>query len=153
MTGGALPGQGMAQRISLITLAVEDMDRSAAFYQAMGWRRVDSPDGVVAFDLLSQTLGLYPKTMLADDLGIAPDQISGFSGVTLAHNVREKSDVARLCDLARSAGARIIRDPYDIFWGGHVAFFADPDGHVWEIAFNPFSPLGPQGAFQWNGAG
>ncbi len=143
----------MDQRISLITLAVADLDRAAAFYEALGWRRVDSPDGIVAFDLIGQTLGLYPRDMLARDMGLAPDEIGGFSGITLAHNVASRQAVAALYQAALTAGARAIKPPHDVFWGGHIAYVADPDGHVWEIAHNPFSPLGPNGEFQWNGAG
>ncbi len=141
----------MQQRISLITLAVADLARSAAFYEALGWTRVDSPDGVVAFDLIGQTLGLYPREALARDMGIPVSDIAGFSGITLAHNVATKAAVRPLYRAALKAGGRTIREPHDIFWGGHIAYFADPDGHVWEIAHNPFSPLGPDGAFQWNG--
>ncbi len=142
----------MDQRISLITLGVADLDRAAAFYEALGWRRVDSPDGVVAFDLLGQTLGLYPKSDLARDMGLDAAAIGGFSGVTLAHNVEDEAEVAAIYGTALEAGARGIKPPHDVFWGGHIAYFADPDGHVWEIAVNPFSPLGPNGEFQWNGA-
>lgn len=141
----------MDQRVSLITLAVADMDRAAAFYEALGWKQVDSPDGVVAFDLLGQTLGLYPRAMLAADMGLQESDITGFSGITLAHNVAAKEDVAPLYQAALDAGARGMKPPHDIFWGGHIAYFADPDGHVWEIAHNPFSALGPNGEFQWNG--
>lgn len=142
----------MQQRISLITLAVADMDRAATFYEALGWARTASPDGVITFDLIGQTLGLYPRADLARDMGLKPEDFGGFSGITLAHNVREKSDVAPLVARAEAAGAKIIKPPHDVFWGGHIAYFADPDGHVWEIAHNPHSPLGPNGEFQWNGA-
>lgn len=142
----------MDQRISLITLGVADMRRAAAFYEALGWTRTPGPDGVIAFDLIGQTLGLYPKADLARDMGLDPGQITGFFGITLAHNVPHKADVSPLVDRAVAAGARIIKPPHDVFWGGHIAYFADPDGHVWEIAHNPFSPLGPNGEFQWNGA-
>lgn len=142
----------MEQRISLVTLGVADMDRAAAFYESLGWTRVKTDDGIVVFDLLGQTLGLYPKADLARDMGLDPGEIGGFSGVTLAHNVREKDEVAQIVVLAREAGARVLKEPHDVFWGGHIAYFADPDGHVWEIAHNPFSPPGPDGAFQWNGA-
>ncbi|MCP3971695.1 MAG: VOC family protein [Rhodobacteraceae bacterium] len=142
----------MEQRISLITLAVDTIDRSAAFYTALGWQEEQSPDGIAAFNLLGQTLGLYPKAMLARDMGLDETGIGGFSGITLAHNVPAKEDVAPLYDAALAAGARAIKPPQDVFWGGHIAYFADPDGHVWEIAWNPFSPLGPDGAFQWSGA-
>ena len=142
----------MEQRISLITLAVADIRRASAFYRALGWEPAQGPDGVVAFDLIGQTLGLYPKADLARDMGLDETGIGGFSGITLAHNVRAKTDVAPLVDRAVAAGARLIKAPHDVFWGGHIAYFADLDGHVWEIAWNPFSPLGPDGAFQWAGA-
>lgn len=141
----------MEQRVSLITLAVRDLERSAAFYEALGWTRVQSPDGVIAFDLLGQTLGLYPREDLADELGIPVDAIGGFSGVTLAHNVRNKEDVAPLIERAVAAGGRPLKTAQDVFWGGFHGYFADPDGHVWEIAWNPFSPLSVAGAFRWNG--
>jgi len=141
----------MEQRVSLITLAVADMDVAATFYESLGWTRVDSPDGVIAFDLVGQTLGLYPKAALADELGIDVSEIGGFSGITLAHNVPEKSDVAPLLERAKAAGGRVIKPAQDVFWGGHHGYFADPDGHIWEVAHNPFSALGPNGAFRWNG--
>ncbi len=141
----------MEQRVSLITLGVADMDRSRAFYMALGWQPVESPDGVVAFDLIGQTLGLYPKAMLAEELGIDAAGIGGFSGITLAHNLRSREEVAPFLRRAAEAGARIIKPAQDVFWGGYHGYFADPDGHMWEIAWNPFSPLGADGAFQWNG--
>ncbi|MFY0691948.1 MAG: VOC family protein [Paracoccaceae bacterium] len=141
----------MEQRVSLITLGVTDLATSAAFYEALGWRRTPGPEGVVAFDLIAQTLGLYPKAALADELGIEPAEIGGFSGVTLAHNVRDKADVAAVLERAVQAGGRLLKPAQDVFWGGHHGYFADPDGHVWEIAFNPFAPLGPHGEFRWQG--
>ncbi|SHI77827.1 hypothetical protein SAMN05444000_10335 [Shimia gijangensis] len=141
----------MDQRVSLITLAVSDMNVSAAFYESLGWTRVQSPDGVIAFDLIGQTLGLYPKTALAEELGLDESQISGFSGITLAHNVREKGEVSSLLSSAASAGANILKPAQDVFWGGYHGYFADPDGHVWEIAWNPFAPLSKTGEFRWNG--
>ncbi len=143
----------MEQRVSLVTLGVADPDRAAAFYEAIGWTRTDSPDGVIAFDLIGQTLGLYPKQALADELGIEVADIQGFSGMTLAHNVREKEDVAPILAAAKAAGGRILKSAQDVFWGGHHGYFADPDGHVWEVAHNPFSPLREDGAFRWNGYG
>jgi len=142
----------MDQRVSLITLTTTDMDRAAAFYEALGWARVDSPDGVIAFDLIGQTLGLYPRADLARDMGLEESDLQG-SGMTLSYNVSEKDEVAPLYERALAAGAKPIRPPHEIFWGGYIAYFADPDGHIWEIAHNPFSPLGPKSEFQWNGAG
>lgn len=140
----------MEQRISLVTLGARDIDRLAAFYDTLGWQRVESPDGVIAYDLIGQTVGLYPLDKLAQDIGVDPETL-GHGAATLACNVREKDDVAPVLEAAEAAGGKILRPASDIFWGGHVGFFADPEGHVWEIAWNPFSPLGPQGEFRWNG--
>lgn len=140
----------MEQRVSLITLSVTDMARAVAFYEALGWAREPGPDGVVAFDLLGQTLGLYPRADLARDMGL-PEEALGTGGATLAYNVRSREEVAPLLARAEGAGARILRPAHDVFWGGHIGYFADPDGHVWEVAFNPFSPLREDGAFRWSG--
>lgn len=142
----------MDRRISLITLAVTDMEASAAFYEALGWKRADSPVGVIAFDLLGQVLSLYPKTGLAEDLGIDVAEIGGFSGVTLGYNTREKPEVDQIMDAASAAGAKVMKPAQEVFWGGYHGYFSDLDGHVWEVAHNPFSPLGSNGEFQWNGA-
>jgi hypothetical protein len=108
---------------------------------------------VIAFDLLGQTLGLYPKGRLAEDIGLDPGAIGGFSGITLGYNVRDKGEVAALLALVGPAGGRVLKPAADVFWGGHHGYFSDPEGHVWEVAHNPFSPLAADGAFQWNGAG
>ena len=141
----------MQQRVSLITLGVTDVAKSAAFYTALGWQQVDSPDGVVAFDLIGQTLGLYPMQALADDIGL-PVQELGVGRMTLGYNTALKEEVAPLLKRAAEAGGRVLKPAQDVFWGGHHGYFSDLDGHVWEVAHNPFSPLGPNGEFQWNGA-
>ncbi len=140
----------MEQRVSLITLAVHDIERAAAFYEALGWHRADSPDGVIAFDLIGQTLGLYPLTALADELGVDPETL-GTGATTLAHNLRTRDEVDTLMRAAQTAGAKILKPPQEVFWGGYHGYFSDPDGHIWEIAHNPFSPLSAEGAFRWNG--
>ena len=140
----------MEQRVSLITLGVADMEAAAAFYEALGWQRVESPDGVIAFDLIGQTLGLYPRAKLAEDLGL-DEAALGHGAMTLSYNVREKAEVAAVLEAARGAGAKILKAAADVFWGGHNGYFADPDGHVWEVAHNPFSALSQEGAFRWNG--
>ena len=140
----------MEQRVSLITLGVRDMEQAAAFYEALGWRRADSPDGVIAFDLIGQTLGLYPLAALADDIGV-PVESLGQGAVTLAHNVRNRDEVAQVLAAADAAGAEILKPAQDVFWGGHHGYFRSPDGHIWEVAHNPFSPLSDAGAFRWNG--
>jgi len=140
----------MDQRVSLITLAVSDVARARAFYLALGWTQVESPDGIVVFDLLGQSLGLYPRADLARDMGLSEDEL-GTGAATLACNVSDKGDVASVLKQAEAAGARILKEPHDVFWGGHIGYFADPDGHIWEVSHNPFSPLREDGAFCWNG--
>ncbi|UWQ81289.1 VOC family protein [Leisingera sp. S132] len=140
----------MEQRVSLITLGVPDMEKAAAFYEALGWKRAESPDGVIAFDLISQTLGLYPLAALAEDIGLPPEAL-GTGAMTLSHNTRSKEEVAQLLAAAAGAGADVLKPAQDVFWGGHHGYFRSPDGHVWEVAFNPFSPLAENGAFCWNG--
>ena len=140
----------MDQRISLVTLAVRDPDRAAAFSEALGWTRANSEPGIRVFDLLGQSLALYPRADLARDMGLSEAEL-GTGGMTLACNTRTKGEVAQIMARAEAAGARILRPAHDVFWGGHIGYFADPDGHVWEVAFNPFSPLAPTGAFRWAG--
>lgn len=141
----------MDQRISLITLGVRDLARAAAFYEALGWQRAEAPEGIVAFDLIGATLGLYPLEMLAADMGV-PVESLGHGAATYAYNVRERDEVAPLLAAAEAAGASILKPAHDVFWGGHIGYFTDPEGHIWEVAWNPAAPLGPGGEFQWNGA-
>lgn len=140
----------MEQRVSLVTVGVEDPEAAAAFYEAMGWKRVDSSDGVIAFDLIGQTLGLCPLSALADEIGVAKDSLNR-GAITLSYNCRQKEDVAQVLRDAEAAGAKILKPASDVFWGGHHGYFRTPDGTIWEVAFNPFSTLGPDGAFRWAG--
>ncbi|MEO0484651.1 MAG: VOC family protein [Pseudomonadota bacterium] len=140
----------MEQRVSLITLGTSDAVRAAAFYEALGWVQVDTDDGITVFQLLGQVIGLYPKEKLAEDMGVDPATL-GPAAMTLGYNVREKDEVAQICTAAEGAGGRIVQPPHDIFWGGHSAFIADPDGHMWEISWNPFAPPREDGSFHWNG--
>ncbi|KIN61645.1 Glyoxalase family protein [Sulfitobacter noctilucae] len=142
----------MDQRISLITLGVRDATAQAAFYDALGWQRVDTQDGVVAYDLIGQTLGLYPLDKLAEDIGVAIETL-GRGAATLGYNVRDKVDVGAVLELAQAAGGKILKPATDVFWGGHHGYFADPEGHIWEVAHNPFAALAEDGAFRWNGFG
>ena len=125
----------MEQRISLITLDARDIDALATFCKAFGRQSVDSPEGVVAFD---------PEV---------PVDRLGAGTVTPGYNLREKTQVSEVPDRAEAARADILRPAQDVFRGGHHGYFAEPKAHIREVAHNPFSPLGPDGAFHWNGAG
>lgn len=142
----------MEQRISLVTLGVEDVAASRRFYERLGWRASGpSHDGVAFFQAGGMVLSLYGRADLAADAGIeAPARTGGespaFTGVALAHNVRRREEVAPLLDAAEAAGGRIVRPARDAPWGGHSGYFADPDGHLWEVAWNPHFPLAADGA-------
>lgn len=127
----------MEQRLSLVTLGVADLERSRAFYERLGWQRSmkDAP-GVAYFQLGGMALSLYPLADLARDVGIEA-QGRGFAGVTLAHNTRTREAVDAVLAGAVKAGAKLLKPGHDMFWGGYVGYFADPDGFVWEVAWNP----------------
>lgn len=132
--------------ISLITLGVEDLGRSVAFYRdGLGWPVSGaSTEDVAFFRTGGVVLSLYPRLKLAEDARVKPDGV-GFRGITLAHNVREREDVDRTLETAVAAGARLIKPAEDAFWGGRSGYFADPDGHLWKVAWNPGFPLGHGG--------
>lgn len=140
----------MEQRISLITLGARSPETLAKFYDALGWTREQSPDGVIAYDLIGQTLGLYSLEKLAEDIGVDVASL-GHGASTFSYNVREKEEVAPLLAKAKAAGGKVLRPASEVFWGGYVGYFADPEGHIWEVTHNPSSPLSPDGAFRWNG--
>lgn len=143
----------MEQRLSMITLGVADLQRSKVFYEGLGWKAEPMEgEGIVAFNLLGMVLGLYPWKDVAAEVGMTADEY-GTPNVMVAYNVREKSEVAEFLSKAEAAGGTIVKPAQDVFWGGHSGYFRDPDGHYWEVAFNPFSPVGPKGGFQWGGAG
>lgn len=127
----------MEQRLSLVTLGVADLERSRAFYTALGWEAADSPDEeVVFFQAGGLVVGLWDRRRLADDSGVVDS--GGWGGVTLAHNVGSPTEVDAVIDQARAAGAVVAREPAPTFWGGYSGAFVDPDGHPWEIAHNPY---------------
>jgi catechol 2,3-dioxygenase-like lactoylglutathione lyase family enzyme len=122
----------MEQRVSLITPGVRDMVAMGKFYEALGWTRVQTDDGVIAFDLIGQTLGLYPLDKLAEDIGIAVEDL-GRGANTLGYNVRDKAEVAGILAQVEGAGGRILKPATDVFWGGHHGYFADLEGNIWEV--------------------
>lgn len=143
----------MQQRLSLITLGVRDEARAKAFYDALGWRAVtvDHPEAPIPYNLPGMVVALWSWDKLAADAGL-PAEGTGFRGVALAHNVTDKDEVAAILCAVEKAGGKIVKPAQDAFWGGHSGYFSDPDGHLWEVAYNPFAPLGPDGAFQWGGS-
>ena len=135
----------MQPRISMITLGVDDIQRSIAFYaNGLQLPRLDFPSPDVAFFTLRGTwLGLFGVTALAQDAGVAPTPMTGFHGQSLAHNLPSREEVDALMQQAQAAGARITKVAEETFWGGYSGYFADPDGHLWEVAHNPFMWVGP----------
>ena len=137
----------MEQRLSLITLGVGDLGRAIAFYEALGWKRsMTAAGGVAFFQLGGVGLSLYPDADLAKDAGLAPRVPRGFRGMSLAHNVRERRAVDAVVAEMEKAGGTVLKAPEDTAWGGYCAHVSDPDGHAWEIAWNPGFPLGEDGA-------
>ena len=131
----------MDQRVTLITLGVADLAAAVAFYARLGWRRADLPhEQLAVFDLGGPLMALFPRDLLAEDAGVAPEG-QGFSGVTLACNQPDAAAVDRVIADAVAAGARLTRPARLAPWGGYSGTVADPDGHLWEIAFNPVWPL------------
>jgi catechol 2,3-dioxygenase-like lactoylglutathione lyase family enzyme len=131
-------------RVSLVTLGVADVARSTAFYQALGWRLSASsvPGEVSFFHTAGGLLAVWRTAELAGDAGVPADPPSGFRGVSLAINVDGPADVDAGMAAAVAAGGTITRPAAKTDWGGYTGYFADPDGHVWEIAHNPFWPIG-----------
>ena len=133
----------MEQRISFVTLGVADVARARAFYERLGWRPSLPLDEIVFFQANGMAFSLWGRDELAADSGVADG--GGWGGVTLAHNLRSPEEVDALIELARAAGARIAREPGETFYGGYAGVFVDPDGHPWEVAFNPGMPLNDDG--------
>jgi uncharacterized protein len=133
------------QRLSLITLGTADLARARAFYEGLGWRtRAEPGDDVVFFQAGGMIVALWDRGKLAEDSGV--DDSGGWGGVTLAYNVRSPAEVDAVIEEARSAGADIVREPGETFWGGYSAIFVDPEGHPWEVAHNPRWTIGDDGS-------
>ena len=136
----------MEPRISLITLGVSDLQRSLRFYRdGLGLpTKWDGKKGVVFFTTQGVRFALYPFEDLAKDIGgeFVGRPMPKFSGITLAHNVRERAEVDAVLERAAAAGARIEKPAQDSFWGGYAGYFSDPDGHLWEVAWGAFPFLG-----------
>lgn len=137
----------MEQRVSLVTLGVADVGASKAFYERLGWRVGLHVEDTAFFQAGGMIVALWDRAKLAADSAVV-DDTKGWGGVTLAHNVRSPEEVDEVIDQARAAGARIGREPGETFWGGYTGVFVDPDGHPWEVAYNPGFPLDDDGGIR-----
>lgn len=132
----------MKQKLSMVTLGVRDVSAARTFYEEVLELEpaAESTETVAFYDMGGAWLGLYNKDALAEDAQVAPDG-AGFRQVALAHNEPSREAVDSLFADLRAKGVEIIKEPEAVFWGGYSGYFADPDGHLWEVAYNPFMNL------------
>ena len=134
------------QRVNLITLGVVDLERAKSFYAALGWTPAsEMPGSVVFYQMNGLVLGFFGLGPLAEDQG-RPDAKLGTGAMTLAQNFTTEAEVDVAYGLVLALGATALKAPEKVFWGGYSGYHADPDGHVWELAMNPFWTLGPDGS-------
>ncbi|MFZ1985093.1 MAG: VOC family protein [Desulfatitalea sp.] len=134
----------MKSRINIITLGVKDMEKAIQFYSnGLGLPRMPFEGGAAFFSLNGSWLSLYPWNALAEDATVNASG-SGFRGITLAHVVSSKKEVRDVLDQAAKSGGKLIKPAQEVFWGGYSGYFADPDGHLWEVAWNPHFWPGPK---------
>ena len=133
------------QRVTLITLGTRDLARAKAFYAALGWHPAREQEGVAFFQLHGLVLALFDWDALAEDQKRHGGDL-GTGAITLAQNFNSEEEVDEAFHRAERAGARVLKRPEPVSWGGYSGYWADPDGHVWEVALNPFWPLGPDGS-------
>ena len=131
--------------VSMIALGVADLGRSRAFYEALGFTAgPGSSEQIVFFQLGGVVFSLYPRALLAEDAEVENDG-QGFDGMTLAHNYPSEAAVDAAMAHALASGATLKKKPQKVFWGGYSGYFADPDGHLWEVAHNPFVKVDDHG--------
>jgi len=140
----------MFPRINLITLGVSDLNRAVHFYETgLGWKKSkESNENVAFFQIGALVLGLFGEKDLAKDIGIPFQNRQEYSGLTLAQNVETETEVDRIINEVRKLGATILKEPQKVFWGGYSAYFKDLDGHIFEVAYNPFFPLNEKGEIE-----
>jgi uncharacterized protein len=135
----------MEQRISLITLGVTDLAQAKTFYERLGWRGQEIEE-TVFFQAGGLAVTLWGRDKLAADAGLPDGGPSGSGGAALAHNVRSRAEVDAVLSAAADAGAEITKPAQETFYGGYAGYFRDPDGHLWEIAWNPGFTLEADGS-------
>lgn len=135
----------MEQRISVVTIGVADLALSQRFYeQGLGWSLNSADEQIKFFQLNGLIFALYPWDALAEDAQV-PNERPGFSGVTLAYCARSKEEVNDVLERAKNAGAHITKPAQEVVWGGYSGYFSDPDGHLWEVAYNPYWKIDEKG--------
>ena len=135
-------------RLTLVTLGVADVARATSFYEALGWRKSSaSQDEVSFFQLGGLALSVFGRQSLADDATVGSEG-SGFSGISLAINLESEAEVDRVAAEWVSCGGTLVKQPERVFWGGYSGYVKDPDGHLWELAYNPGFALLPDGSMQ-----
>jgi uncharacterized protein len=135
----------MDQRVSLITLGVEDLTAARAFYEALGWKCKEVEETVFV-QAGGSAIVLWGREKLAADAGVEDTKAAGFGGVALAQNVRSRGEVDAIMAAAEAAGAGVTKPADETFYGGYAGYFADLDGHLWEIAHNPGFTLAEDGS-------
>jgi len=139
----------MQPRVTLVTLGVTNMERSRAFYERLGFVASSASNAdVTFFEANGIVLGLFGHDALAEDAKVPTTPVPQFRGVSLAWNAESETAVDAIIDHARAVGALILKPAEKVFWGGYSGYFADPDGHLWEVAYNPSFPLDPSGRLQ-----
>lgn len=142
----------MEPRLSLVTLGVADLPRARAFYEnVVGWKAAPSPPEIAFFDLNGVVFSLIPHEHLAKDFGGAYNRSENDQGFALAHNVSSPEEVDAIFARLKAKGATIVKEPQKAFWGGYSGYFVDPDGHKWEIAFNPYWTIRDDGRIVMQG--
>lgn len=135
----------MDQRLSMVTVGVADLARSRRFFEeGLGWVRGNEDDAIAFYQLPGMLLGLWSRAALAEETGLE-DGGATFSGLALAYNARSREEVDAVLAQAAAAGATILKPAAETFWGGYSGYFADPDGHPWEVAWNPYWPIDEDG--------
>jgi catechol 2,3-dioxygenase-like lactoylglutathione lyase family enzyme len=133
-------------RLNIVTLGVDDVARSRAFYEALGWEVAGAVGEEICWFRTSDSyLGLFGREDLARDAGLRSEPTAEFGGITLAINVENEEAVTAAIEAAATAGGRILKPGTRMGWGGFSGYFADPDGHPWEVAFNPTFPIDEDG--------
>lgn len=140
----------MDQRFSIVTLGVADLAKARQFYEkGLGWAPANfGSDQMVVFQVGGYVFGLFPRDHLAKDMGLSEPQPAQTGGFAIAYNARSKEEVDQVLKEAVAAGATLLKSAEDVFWGGYSGYFADLDGHAWEVAWNPHWPIGDDGSIK-----